>query len=80
MTLKNIQLRIFGLPSGSLIKSPPANAGDTGSVPWQGRSPGVGTCNPLQYSCLGKPMDKEAWWATVCGILKELDRTEGLKQ
>ena len=44
------------------------NAGDIGSIldPW--RSPGVGNGNPLQKSCLGNPMDRGAWWATVLGI------------
>ena len=41
-------------PGGSLVKNPPANAGDTGSIPWSGRSPGEGNSNPLQYSCHGK--------------------------
>ena len=69
-----------GFPTGSVIKNPPANAGDAGLAPWWGRSPREGKCNPLQYSCLGNPMDREAWWATISGILKELDMTEGLKQ
>ena len=49
--------------------NPPANAGDTraaGSIPGSGRSPGGGNGNPLQYSCLGNPMDREAWRATIC--------------
>ena len=41
-----------------------------GSVPGLGRSPGGGYGNPLQYSCLEKPMDREAWWATVHGVAK----------
>ena len=41
-----------------------------------GRSPGEGNDNLLQYSCLGDPMDREAWWATVHGVAKELDTTE----
>ena len=48
-----------------MVKNLPANAGDTGSVPRLGRSPGEGNSNPLQYSCLGNSMDREAWWATV---------------
>jgi len=39
--------------------------GDAGSIPGSGRSPGEGHGNPLQYSCLENPMDREAWWATV---------------
>ena len=52
-----------------------ANAGDVGSVPGLGRSPGEGNGNPLQYSCLEKPMDREACRATVHGVTKESDRT-----
>ena len=54
------------------------NAGDPGSIPGLGRSPGEGNGNPLQYSCLENPMDGEAWWATVHGGLKESDTTEQL--
>ena len=41
--------------------------GDVGSTPGSGRSSGEGNGNPLQYSCLGNPMDREAWWAIVIG-------------
>ena len=44
-----------------------ANAGDMGSIPGSGRSPGEGNGNPLQYSCLGNPTDRGAWPATVHG-------------
>ena len=44
----------------TIIKNPPANAGDTALIPGFGRSPGEGNGNPLQYSCLGNPMDREA--------------------
>ena len=47
-----------------------------GSIPGPGRSPGVGNGTLLQYSCLGNPMDREAWWSTVHGVAKELDMTE----
>ena len=43
------------------------NAGDLGSIPGSGRSPGKGNGNPLQYSCLDKPMDRGAWWASTMG-------------
>ena len=56
----------------TLINNPPANAGDTdvGSIPWSGRSLGVGNGNSLQYSCLGSSMDREAWQAIVHGRAK----------
>ena len=63
----------MGFPSGSVIKYPPANAGDTGSIPGSGISPEEGNGNPLQYSCLGNPMDREAWRATVHGVAQELE-------
>ena len=52
----------------AVVKNLPANAGDIrdlGLIPGSGRSPGRGHGNPLQYSCLENPMDREAWWATV---------------
>ena len=54
-----------GFPGGSVVKNLPANAGDVGSSPGSGRSPEEGNSNPLQYSCLGNPMDRGDWWATV---------------
>ena len=53
-----------------MVKNPPANAGDTGSIPGLGRSPGVGGGNPLQYSCLKNPVDGGAWRATVHEVAK----------
>ena len=64
----------WGFPGGLLVKNPPDNAGDTGSIPLLGRSVGEGNGNPLQYSSLGNPMDRGAWWATVHGLAKESDR------
>ena len=52
----------LGLPSGSVVKNSPANAGDAGSVPGLGRSFAEGNGNPLQYSYLGNTMDRGAWW------------------
>ena len=49
---------IVNLPAGSIVKNPPANAGDAGLIPGSGRSSGGGNSNPLQYSCLKNPMDK----------------------
>ena len=52
-----------------MAKNPPANAGYVGSIPGSGRSTGGGgNDNPLQYSCLGNPVDRGAWWATVHGV------------
>ena len=48
-----------------MVKNLPANAGDMGSIPGLGKSPGGGHGNPLQYSCLENPMDGGAWWGTV---------------
>ena len=56
-------------------KNPTANGGDVGSVPGLGRSAGEGSGNPLQYSCLGNPMDRRVWQATVHRVTKELDVT-----
>ena len=53
-----------------MVKNPPANAGNTGSIPGSGRFPGEGHGNPLQYSCVGNPMDAGAWWATVHGVTR----------
>ena len=63
----------LGFLGGSVVKNPPASAGDAGdlgSIPGSGRSPGEGNGNPLQYSCLGNPMDRAAWGATVHGVAK----------
>ena len=53
-----------------MVKNPPANTGDPGLTPGSGRFPGEGNGNPLQYSCLENPMDRESWWATVIGVAK----------
>ena len=53
-----------------MVKESSHNAGDLGSIPGLGRSPGEGTGNRLQYSCLGNPMDRGAWWATVHRVVK----------
>ena len=62
-----------------MVKNPPANSGDAADldlIHGLGRLPRVANGNPLQYSCLGNPMDRGAWWATVHGGHKELDVTE----
>ena len=60
---------------GSEVKNLSANAVDTGLIPGSGKTPGIGNDNPLQYSCLGYPMDRGAWLATVHGVAKESDTT-----
>ena len=56
-----------------MVKNPPVNAGDMGSILGSGRSPGEGNGNPLQYSCLEKSMDRGVWQATVHGVASQLD-------
>ena len=68
---------MVGFPRGSVVKNPPAKTGDAGSIPGLGGSPGEGNGNPLQYSCLGNPKDRGAWWATV-HVVAESDTTERL--
>ena len=63
----------MGFPGGSVVKNPPASAGnaeDSGSIPGSGRSLGEGNGNPLQYSCLENPMDRGVWQAIVHGVTK----------
>ena len=55
-----------------MVKNPHANTGDTGSIPGLGGSPGEGNGKPLQYSCLGNPVDRGAWRATVHGVARDL--------
>ena len=62
--------KYWGFPGGSDGKESACNAGDPGSIPGSGRSPGEGKGNPLQYSCLENPMDREDWWPTVHGVAK----------
>ena len=73
LILANIHLSsLMGFPGGTMVETLPANAGDVGSIPGLERSPGRG--NPLQYSCLGNPMDRGGCWATVHGITKSQTR------
>ena len=65
--------KIRGFPDGSLGEEPSCNAGDSGHSSWilgLGRSPREGNGNRLQYSCLGNPVDRGAWWATAQRITK----------
>ena len=68
----------MGFPGDSVVKNPPANAGDAGSIPGSGRSPGGGNGNPLQCSCLENSMDRGAWQPIVNEGHKESDMTEQL--
>ena len=61
-------------PGGSEGKASACDAGDPGSIPGSGRSPGEGNGNPLQYSCLENPMDRGAWWAIVHRVAKSRTR------
>ena len=58
-----------------MVKNPAANAGNMGSIPGSGRSPGEGSGNSLRYSCLGNLMDGEDWHTVVHGVEKESDMT-----
>ena len=72
LTLRSAQLRF---PGSSVVKNPPANAGDTedwGLIPGSGISPADGNGKSLQYSCLDNPMDRGACWALVHGIPESL--------
>ena len=72
---------IMGFLHASVVKNLPANVGDVGdagSIPELGRSPGGGNGNLPQYSCQDNPMDREAWWAIVSRVSKEVGTTERL--
>ena len=62
-------IHIMGFPGGLDGKASACNAGDPGSIPESGRSPGEGNGSPLQYSCLENPMDRGAWEAAVHGVV-----------
>ena len=57
---------VYGLPGGSVVRNPPPNAGDAGSIPRSGRCP-EGNGNLLQYTCLENSMDRGVWWAAFHG-------------
>ena len=61
-----------------MVKNLPSSAGDPGSIPASGKSPGEGNGNPLQYSCLENPKNRGAWWACSPWGHKESDMTEQL--
>ena len=64
---------VSAFAGGSVVKKPPAYAGDANLIPESRRSPGEGNSSPLQYSCLGNPADRGAWWATVHVVTEESD-------
>ena len=63
-----MHITLRGLPGGSVVKNPPANAGDVGLIPGSGRSPGEGNGHPLQCSGLENPMDRGARQVTFHGV------------
>ena len=67
-------VKAMGFPRSSVGKESACKAGEPGSIPGSGRSPGEGNGNPLQYSCLENPMDGGAWQATVYGVPKSQTR------
>ena len=71
---KTLSISFPCFPGGSEVKTSACNVGDLGLIPGSGRSPGEGNGNPLQYSCLEKPMDGGAWWATVHSVAKSRTR------
>ena len=80
---KTFTQKFYIFPGGSVVKNLHANAGDIedmGSIPGFERSPGEGNGNPLQYSCLGNPMDRGIWWAIVHGVAEELHMTYQLNK
>ena len=60
----------MGFPGGSELKASACNAGDLGSIPGSGRSPGDGNGNPLEYSCLENSVDRGAWRTAIHGVVK----------
>ena len=70
MTQMNLSRAFLGFPGGSVGKESACNVGDLGSIPGLRRSPGGGSDNPLQYSCLENPMDRGARQATVRVVAK----------
>ena len=77
---QQVQWKELGFPGDSGGKESTSKAGDVGLSPGQGRSPGEGNGNALQYSGLENPMDRGAWWATVHWVAKELGLPDGSTQ
>ena len=74
MATHGYPLQCCGLPCSSDGKESACSSGDPGLIPGLGKSPGEGNGSPLQYYCLGNPMDRGAWWATVHGVTKSRTR------
>ena len=74
LVIHSAPMKIRGLPGGSDGKESACSAGDPGSIPGLGKSPGEGNGYPLQYSCLENPMDRGAWRATIHGVAKSRAR------
>ena len=76
---KHVQIEMnklfWGVPGGSVVKNPPANAGDLGLIPGSGRVPGEGSSHSSKYSCLESPIHKGAQRTAIHGVTKELDMT-----
>ena len=68
----------MGIPRWLSDKESACYTGDISSIPESGRSTGEGNSNPLQYSCLGNPTDRGAWWATVHGVTKSQTQVSNL--
>ena len=62
----------------SVVTNLPSNAGDMGSIAASERSPEEGNGNPLQFSCMGNPMNRGDWWSIAHGVAKERDMTQQL--
>ena len=71
--------RCKGFPGGSVVKNPPAIAGDVGLISGSGGSPVEGNGNPLQYSGQENPTDRGAWWATVHRVKETTTKSKVLK-
>ena len=70
MLFGDLSFKAKSFPCGSVAKNLPTNAEDAASIPESGRSPGEGNGNLIQYSCLGNPTERRAWWATMHGVAK----------
>ena len=77
MTIRQKKRKLKATQVSQMVKYFPAKEGDMDSVPGWRRSPGEGNCKPLQYSCLGNPMNRGVWCATVLQVSKESNTIGG---